>query len=519
MLKKLMFGYTTRKMQLGWQVKHGDFKATYIIISLIVIAIPFISTYTLVTFYLNERLLNYTPQWSDEVVYWHQVATFREEGFHGGYYSINEQPAPFSFIHYYVHGPAYPILFGIVAKLVGWKLYYAPFLNILLLTLALAWFILATRPGYSQLLMIGLTLLTFWPTQLFMATNMRVGLFSAAAVVMALFFYKIIQAPDSVSRFNLVLFFLLIGLMALFQISWALLFIPYMFLLRERLRMSVGMACVVSIVLLVISYVVFDLIVAPYPLYFTSQLLGTIQASPSKGLIFFFQHAFENTCNFFGPGQDSLWLVLRVQLLLLITGCGFLLWRQLNDRAAVRESVMVLTNCGLLLIETVLLFDILHWRDYRLFGPIVLMAVLVLIARKKMWFSVGLVIINLLFTGQFLADYKAMLTSAFPDNRTAIRQFSEEIAPFVQFDKTAGGWENTLLTSPEIAGHQLLLGVLPGIGLSWFTSPDELPTIKSRYLLLDKKDYEALHERTCLEYKLTTDIGDLYVNLGNQCNK
>jgi hypothetical protein len=402
--------------------------------------------------------------------------------------------------------------------LVGWKLYYAPFLNILLLTLALTWFILATRPGYAQLLLIGLALLTFWPTQLFMATNMRVGLFSAAAVVLALFFYKIIQAPDSISRLNLVLLFLLIGLMALFQISWALLFIPYLFLLRERLRMSVGMACVASIVLLVISYVIFDLIVAPYPLYFTSQLMGIIQASLSKGLLFFFQHAIGNTCNFFGPGQDSLWLVLRLQLLLLIAGCGFLLWRERKDRAAVRESVVILTNCGLLLIETILLFDILHWRDYRLFGPIVLMAVLILIARKRSWLAVGLVVINLLFTGQFLADYKAMLTSAFPDNRNAIRQFSEEIAPFVHFDKTAAGWDNTLLTSPEIAMHQLLLGVPPGIGLSWFTSPDELPTIKSRYLLLDKKDYETLQERTCLEYILTTDIGDLYVNHGIQCN-
>jgi hypothetical protein len=499
-------------------MKHGKFSPAYIFSSLLVIALPFISTYTLVTFLLNKPLMRYIPQWSDEVAHWHQVATFRTAGFNGGYYTINEQPAPASFIHYYVHGPVNPVLFGILGRIIGWQFYYAPLINIILLTLAVVWYILVLRPNYLQLLLIGLVLLTFWPTLLFMPTNMRVGTFSAAAIILAVFFCKTITDPESTPKLNLIFFCTLIGVMALFQVSWALLFIPFLLLIRKRIHLSLFQATSASLILIAIFYLIFDWIIAPYPLYFTSQLSLIMQGSIIKGFQSFFQHAIENIRNFFSLDQDPLWLALRAQMLLVIIGSGYLLWEKRNDDALVRESLVVLTNCGLLLIETILLFDILHWRDYRLFAPIVWMVTLILIDRKRMMLIVCMILINLMLIPQFLNTYKDLLSGAFPENQTAIQQFSEEITPVVQFDKNAGGWGNTLLTSPEIAMHQLLLGVPPGIGLSWFTRPVELLTIKSRYLLLDNKDYETLRKRTCLVYKLTTDIGDLYVNDGDKCH-
>ena len=41
----------------------------------------------------------------------------------------------------------------------------------------------------------------------------------------------------------------------------------------------------------------------------------------------------------------------------------------------------------------------------------------------------------------------------------------------------------------------------------------QIDKVKSRYLLLDKTYYNLLKEQTPLEFKVSTSIGDLYINL------
>jgi len=467
---------------------------------------------------MDKKLPDFTPQWSDEIFYWHQAATFRVAGFKGGYYTINEQPAAIPFIHFYSHGPIYPMLFGTLGRIIGWKMNYAPLWNIFLFILAIAWFIKATKPNYLQLLLMGLVMLTFWPTQLFMVTNMRVVIFNSIAIVIAAFFYKIITDPLGTTRLYLIMFGLTIGLMTLFQISWALLFFPYLLLIRKRIQISIFRTIVYTIIILVISYYVYDQIIAPYP-YFTSDLLAAMKVSLNKGLKVFHRHLVINIRSFIDPSHRVLWLMLRIQMLLAIIGSGYLLWKRREDEPTVQESIVVLTSCGLLLLETILLFDIFNWRDYRLFAPILLMSIVLFIARKRVFLVTLMLIGNLVLLPNFLRTYTELIRGAFPEDRTAIEAFSKEIAPIIKYVANKDGWCNTLLAPLPIAKDRLMLGVPAGIGISWFTSPDQLFQIKSRYLLLDKSSYEVLKDHVGLEFKLTTTIGDLYVNKSSECGK
>jgi len=164
-----------------------------------VAAIPALISLWLVAFHLGADPYDYAPQWSDEIYNWHQVATFRAAGFQGGYYTVEEEPAPFSFSHFYTHGPFYPALFGTLGRLTGWRLDSAPVMGVALTTLALFFFIFWTKMDRAQLLVLGLAVLTFWPMHLYMATDMRLSFFDVIAIVLAASFYRTITDPDGAS--------------------------------------------------------------------------------------------------------------------------------------------------------------------------------------------------------------------------------------------------------------------------------------------------------------------------------
>ena len=60
------------------------------------------------------------PGGADEVLYWHQAATFRSVGFDGGYYTNYEQTSPASFTTFYAWGPFVPAFYGGLWRIIGW---------------------------------------------------------------------------------------------------------------------------------------------------------------------------------------------------------------------------------------------------------------------------------------------------------------------------------------------------------------------------------------------------------------
>src|SRR5262249_999361 len=112
---------------------------------------------------LGVSLDKFTPAASDEIGYYLQINAFVHHGFSGGYFTISEKPAPASFSHFGVHGPLFPVLYGAIGRLVGWEFRTGPFINLALLTLAVAVYCLMIRPTVGQALLGTALLATFWP--------------------------------------------------------------------------------------------------------------------------------------------------------------------------------------------------------------------------------------------------------------------------------------------------------------------------------------------------------------------
>ena len=185
----------------------------------------------------------------------------------------------------------------------------------------------------------------------------------------------------------------------------------------------------------------------------------------------------------------------------------------------IQESIFVLTNTVLTVVAAIFLFEMFGWKDFRLFAPIVLMFTFFFIARQRVFLLALMLVGNLVLLCCFLGTYRETMIDAFPKTQTAIEVFSDEIAPIIIYDKNRDGWGNTLLVPMQIAFYHQMLGLPAGIGISFFTSHDKLSNIKSRYILLDKSSYEVLKDRASLDFKLTTAIGDLYINRDSESRK
>ena len=496
----------------GKETNETSFGALHVLLGLVVSAIPALVAGLMIASNPGTEILDYTPQWSDEVYNWHQVATFRAVGFDGGYYTSNERPAPISSIHFYAHGPVYPMVLGMMGRLIGWEYYSAPILNLVLVTLAAFLFVLMTRPNVPQLLLLGLVLATCWPLHLYMLTDMRLAFFSAMAIVLAAFFCRTLEDPDRPSTAFLLGFAAVLILATVSKLTWSFLFFPYFLLVRKRFGMSVPLAWLASLVLVGASFFFYNQVASPYS-NVASGLLKQFGRSIGYGVASVWDHAWVSLGHLFSSDNRYLWLMLRLQMLIAACWAGFLLWRRGDDPRDWRESAVVLAASGSLLLLTILLYDLFAWRDFRLFGPAMLLSTLVFIGRKRLLLVALLVAGNLAVLPDFIAAHEQVFfKNRFSKESRQLDVFIQQISPIVQYDSEKGAWENTLLVPQFVAENPLLIGVQAGIGISWYHSAAELQGVKSRYAILDLQSYHLLRQRSRLRFIKRTILGDLYLN-------
>ena len=486
--------------------------AAWFFLAFAVMMIPGLVSLWLVAGYLGSDPFAYAPQWSDEIFHWHQVATFRLAGFQGGYYTVNEQPAPFAMSHFYTHGPVYPMLFGTLGRLAGWGLTSAPIMGALLTSLALGIFVFLTRPDWKQLLLLGLVMLTFWPTHLYMATDMRLIFFVAIAIVLAGCFYRTITDPRGASPLFLTAFGLLLVAATVSKLTWSFLFFPYLLHIRQRLRLTVVQSCVVSGVLILLGFGAHSQLAAPYP-NFASELLQAFRLSFVGGGVLLLEHAGTGFGDFFDRLQSPLWLMLRVQMLVTIVCAGFLIRGKADGQEDFREGLVLMANSGLIIVLAILLYDIFGWRDFRLFAPPLLLASLIFVARRRFVMVALLLAGNLLVGPAFFEAYGERFSHRrYSGGQAKVEAFANEISSVVQYDPAGEGWENTILLPKNSLFNPILAGIPPGIGISWFEASARLGRVKSRYLLLDSEGRLQLGRQPGLKYIKETALGGLYVN-------
>jgi hypothetical protein len=482
----------------------------------LVVALPFVSAWLLARVYLGENLADYTPFWSDEILNWSQVAAFARAGFQGGYFTVNEQAAAFSWARFYAHGPAYPMFYGAIAALAGWEYASPPLFNMLALSLTLGVFILAVKPDLRQLALFGLITASFWSWQFYLVTSMREVLDHAFAILLAAFFIKTIFQPTHRSLAWYLLFMAYLVWLAWFKVNWSFLFLPYFLIARQRFGLKAWHAVLIALLLIGLSFYVYSQAAAPYP-NFSQDFFEALKISPNRGLRALTGHIEDNLRNLVNPRHSPLWLVMRAQLLAGIFFGVWLVWKAGGDRQAAQTGLLIVLSGAMLFSATIVIYDVYSWRDYRVFSSLVLFFSLALLACRRFTFPVLLIVSNLALLPVFLSLYAEIMPASFSVDRAGLQELSQELSNAIPYEPGQDGWANTLLVPSTIARNPLILAVPAGIGLSWFSAPQQLKRIKSRHLLIDPDSYAVLSQRACLQFRATTALGDLYTNLGGEC--
>lgn len=448
--------------------------------------------------------------------------TFREVGFSGGYYTINELPPAAEFTHFYTYGPWFNAFYGLISRITGWQFVTFPLFNSALLALMTIIFCYATRLTERQVLLTGVWLVTFWELVFYLHTGMQEifqhSLAIMIAIVFCLAFAKRTETSLKVRLFG----FMVITIAAILRTSWAILYIPFLMLTGRNTLFSVLRSVFISGVMTGLVLLISNETGAPGNNSVFSILSFLLRSgSPVEALRGVWPPFAHNLRAFLSFGKNSLDVAQTGQVVILVVFFAVFTQRWMRQRKAYAESAFHLYNLGGIILASCLLYIIGTLGDYRVIATHLMISTLVMIAARRYRLVYGLIISNLLFAPIFLSNFNEFIVPKFPDDQGKIEAFGRVAQEVLHYDPlVANSWCNTLYF--HIQTYVPELGKVPaGIGLSFFAFPLEisLPP-KSSYLLLDDEDYQILMARPAaprVEFLAATSIGTLYRNLSAEC--
>jgi hypothetical protein len=478
---------------------------------------------------------------NDERYYWLQIATFSQHGFSGGYFSYAEV-ASASFSHFGAHGPIYPMLFGSIARVVGWHYYSPALFHLIILTIAIASYAHFTNLRRPQLIAGALVFVTFWPLMFFTATAMEEGLHYTFACVFAIIFYHVAVKKRKLSRparMASLLFFLLASLL---RPTWAFLFLPFFVYTGGRFPFGVILSFFKAGMAILGSFGLSTYLTAPYPYGFVAVLRNTHGLRGQLHLVR--QNAISNVEKFLSLKSFPNWTALQqlqhnqVLTFLVIFCCAALMagtlfvLRHSRYRETIRWHPRELpefplffhvVNLGAVTVTVLGLYDVGLWRDYRTIAPHLLLTILLLVTmQKRLWLivPVAFIISNLLFAPAYLADFRVYRASTYSGDEQKAQAFHRAVATIVRYEPNKNPWCNTILSSRP-NGEALppeILGVPDGIAVSVDYRGGMTTRLRSRYLLSSEETYNTLKPRTHLVFVTKTSYGNLYRNLDAGCD-
>lgn len=500
-------------------------------VSALIVLTPILMTIAIIPLGFGFSLTDYVPLSSDEKFYWHQIWTYQQVGFDGGYYSRDERPPQAQFSRFYTKGPVFPMLYGTMARLTGWQTYTAIFYNIGIMTLALFIFVVVVPLTKRQGLLLLIFWVTFWPTWLYTHKIMQEALLDAVAIITAVLFYRVLTQRDALSsraKWSFAVFIFLTSLIR--GGTWVIFFAPLLLIgARDKRLFPLFLEGLKSLILAGVAFWFFGLFLSPASNFASD--LPTSRAGLRRTATII-----RDNLMLFNIGHP-LWIVLRYQTLIggltALGGLIIALWR--NRRDAIQqwfvgrdqlfwERVFHAINLLGIIAANIILYDVLDWRDYRVIRPHMLVSALLLIAFQRYRWVILLIMSNLLFLLPFDGNFPTAWRELNEGNYTTLRQplIADDVSQLLVYDASApSGWCNTLLVIPTDLIFELDVRTIPaGIGLSLTNQNFDSITLppKSQYLLLDDDMYDKMKDELRLEHLLKMPTGALYKNLDADCD-
>ena len=458
-------------------------KKTFLYI--LIILIPIIVTFLLISTVLHSSLSNFSPSWSDEIDYWIQIQSFKEVGFKSGYFSVNELISNSSFSHYGTHGPMFPVLFGSLARIFGWKNYSGPVFNLVLLCSSLAFFLWLTKPDLKKSLFILIILLFSYQLFLYIPSLMQESINFVFAILFCALFIRIHVLKDH-NKFLLTGILCIVFIASLFRILWLLAAFPVFWSIYKEMRGNhKKTAFIIAATLLYVSLSVFLYFywTSAYPGGFLFKLT---HAKPGLSMIeLVFAQLMMNIKKLFGLNMvyhKSEFVARYLYILVII----LLLFKVKKERDVILSTLFILLST---LLTTLLLYDI---GNFRILAPFLLFALLVIVflfdARFLWKIMVVYTVVNIFTIGFFISNYRDILADHFSSSFSVPDNENDSEFSHLQYFSNSNTWCNSLVSTRVYSKDFMQL--TPGIGLNiLYDLQDTGSPLQSHYLLVP---YEVL---------------------------
>jgi len=471
------------------------------------------------------KICNKQLMWSDEIIHWAQVATVRETGLGGGYYTVNEVTPRIEWMPFYTWGPGTPLFYGTLAKLIGWEFCTPIILNAVFPGIAILLFILLIQPGWKQLSILAFLYASFPALIFYLPVMMLQALNIALAIVLATAIYFFITR-DNIKLFHLTLVCLVVLLASTLRVTWSFLLIPLcvIYVLQhfswKRLIAAFLFASVLSVAMMLLYFSSS----APYPNEF-SVIMDRLSVDMVDGLRGFLGQMRRNLNRSFQGNIAH--LILRIQVLLIGLYGLFISIRSIQrgqlNRIEMRFALVHTFSIGITCAFVLLVYEAYDWRDFRLLAPVLFLSLLLLIAENKLRLTTGLIVAGLASFIAIVPIYTRLIDVHYSEEISYKDQLTdyEDLysAAGVRFEDDASSrWCNTILfTGDFIYEPEVLLAFDDGMGLSFLENISLLNDgeFRSQYILLpdtispDNNDFVPV---------LEVEGGILYRNELSACN-
>lgn len=486
---------------------------------MVVAVAPALFSVVLINIILEGKLTNYHPYiWNDQVGYWHWTRSFIYYGFSGGYNGWDEFIAPAEFIPFGANGPYYPVIYGIIGRIFGWKPYLPILINMGLITFSLFIFMRVAQLERKQIIITGVSIIFLWPVLVYMTAAMHESLNQAIAILSAGIFYLLIiskRHPSSLLKFCFVIFLIFASFV---RLSWGILLLPLLFLVLRgklllRLLLSIGLSLLIGFVIIRIN----SYLIPP-----TANIIYSLfRGVASDGPIVILNHISNEFHNLIALEKNRINLVIVIQVIILAGWCLINLILKIRKEKlsfeALLQSLPFFNLYNLLLpLGLAFLFYLVHGFNRVLIANI-LITTLLLIAAKEYKPVFVVLIISIVGFIPFFNEYKLQAENYIPVTKEFLDS-QELIERHVYFDsETENRWCNTLLLPVNKFNYYVPM-IPPGIGVSPIVFPENLEfPLKSKYLLFHQNTFKNLPSDVNAQHLVSLPNIDLYFNLDSGC--
>lgn len=493
-------------------------QALTLVLYALVIVLPVILTTLLLRVQMGAGLDEMTPYFSDEIMLWHEVASFRAAGLNSGYYVVDEITPPASFAHYYAWGVVVPMVYALVSQVAGWSYTALPIYNLAFLSIGIAVYLACVRPKGRRLLLFALVISTSLGLYTHYFSSMRVLLEMGVGIATAGVLYRSLSRP---TRANLVLAISVITFGCLLKVTWALCLFPLAYVVVSRrswrTRAIVLAACVVYSLIL---YRLWTATAAPYPnaLWVVAD---AFRDSLGKGVLTYINMVGWNLYTF--TNGTPLELLQRVLTGVFVASAVLYALKARHRRTHAVTRPMLIGALFIVvgtLLAVLLVYAVHDWREFRMLSPVLLLGLCLLVAAGINGPVLSVIVVTFLALPIVLAGHQMRAESAFhPERSATFHTWQEALAPVIAYEATATSpWCNTVLhTFNYYDEPTLLMALPPGLGLSFNVYNTSTTPVKARWLLVDDGFIRAYTDPTSLEEVLELPQGGLYKNLASAC--